>query len=89
MSYIGADRNAAIAAASMNLPHSLFMPPVPPPQHYYNNQVVNEQGFTLNNFITYTPYIIRYLMYLDQVPLLLTLSTARPVKLVLLLTTCI
>ena len=46
MSYIGADRNAAIAAASMNLPHSLFMPPAPPPQHYYN-QVVNDQGFTL------------------------------------------
>ena len=47
MSYIGPDHNAAIAAASMNLPHSLFMPPLPPPQCYYNNQVVNDQGFTL------------------------------------------
>ena len=37
MGYIGADRNATIAAASMHLPQSIFMPPMPPPQHY--NQV--------------------------------------------------
>ena len=33
MGYIGPDRNATIAAASMHLPQSLFMPPLPPPQH--------------------------------------------------------
>ena len=32
--HIGADRDATIAAASMHLPHSLFMKPIPPPQHY-------------------------------------------------------
>ena len=40
MGYIGADRDATIAAASMHLPHSLFMPPMPPPRHYHN-QVIN------------------------------------------------
>ena len=33
MGYIGPDRNATIAAASMHLPQSLFMPPLPP-QHF-------------------------------------------------------
>ena len=47
ISDIGPNRNAIISAASMNLQHSLFMPPLPPPQHYYKNQVVNDQGFTL------------------------------------------
>ena len=57
MSYIGPDRNAAIAAASMNLPHSLFMPPAPPPQHYYNNQVINDQGFTLLTIVLHILHI--------------------------------
>ena len=30
MGYIGPDRNATIAAASMHLPQSLFMPLLPP-----------------------------------------------------------
>ena len=51
ISYIGPDHNAAISAASMNLQHSLFMPPLPPPQHYYNNQVVNDRGFTLTSVL--------------------------------------
>ena len=75
MSFIGPDCNAAITAPSMNLPHNLLMASVQPP-HCYNNQVVNDQGFTLN-CIT---YIVRYLMYLDQVPLSINLSI---VKLVL------
>ena len=75
MSFIGPDCNPAITAASMNLPHSLLMPSVPPPC-CYNNQVVNDQVFTLK-CIT---YIVRYLMYLDQVPLSINLSI---VKLVL------
>ena len=75
MSYIGSDCNATIAAVSMNLPHSLLMPSVPP-SRCYNNQVVNDQIFTLN-CIT---YIVRYLGYLDQVPLSINLPI---VKLVL------
>lgn len=42
MGYIGADRNSAIAAASIHLPHSIFIPPVPPPQHF--NQMIGTPG---------------------------------------------
>ena len=35
LGYIGADRNATVAAASIHLPQSLFVPPAPPPQSYY------------------------------------------------------
>jgi regulator of nonsense transcripts 1 len=34
MGYIGVDRNAVLAGATMHLPHSLFIPPPPTPQHY-------------------------------------------------------
>ena len=54
ISYIGPNRNAAIAAASMNLPHSLFMPPLPPP-HCYNNQVVNDHELTLLSLLHISP----------------------------------
>ena len=37
LGYIGADRNATIAATSMYIPPSMFNLPMPPPQHY--NQV--------------------------------------------------
>ena len=35
MGYIGADRNATIAAASMHVPQGMFLPPIPPPQHCF------------------------------------------------------
>ncbi len=35
MGYIGADRNATMAAASIHVPQGMFMPPLPPPHHCY------------------------------------------------------
>ena len=35
MGYIGADRNATMAAASIHVPQGIFMPPIPPPQHCF------------------------------------------------------
>lgn len=37
LGFIGADRNATVAAHSMCVPPSMFNIPMPPPQHY--NQV--------------------------------------------------
>ena len=34
LGYIGGDRNATVAAASMYVPQSMFGLPMPPPQHY-------------------------------------------------------
>ena len=34
LGFIGADRNATVAAHSMYVPPSMFNVPMPPPQHY-------------------------------------------------------
>ena len=53
MGYIDPDMDATIAAAFMHLPQSLFMPPLPPPQHFCHVSHIHVYS-TIYSLVLYT-----------------------------------
>ena len=60
MGYIGPDRNATIAAASMHLPQSLFMPPLPPPQHFCHVSHIHVHVYSTVQVLNYLNSTVQY-----------------------------